>query len=80
MAIATKEFTYAPPGASGSVVPLKERYDNFIGGQWVAPVNGKYAVDLTPATGQAFTEVPQSTPEDVELALDAAHRGKGRLG
>ena len=80
MATATKEFTYAPPGASGSVVPLKERYDNFIGGRWVAPVKGKYAVDLTPATGQAFTEVPRSTPEDVELALDAAHAAKVAWG
>ena len=37
MTVATKEFTYAPPGAAGSPVPLRERYDNFIGGRWVAP-------------------------------------------
>ena len=73
MAIDTREFTYSPPGAKGSPVPLKERYDNFIGGGWVAPVKGQYAVDLSPATGKAFTEVPRSTAEDVELALDAAH-------
>jgi hypothetical protein len=40
MAVLDKEFTYAPPGTTGSPVPVKERYDNFIGGQWVAPVNG----------------------------------------
>ena len=34
MAVLEKEFTYAPPGMSGSPVPLKERYDNFIGGRW----------------------------------------------
>jgi aldehyde dehydrogenase len=73
VAIDTREFTYSPPGAKGSPVPLKERYDNFIGGAWVAPVKGQYAVDLSPATGKAFTEVPRSTVEDVELALDAAH-------
>ena len=28
---------YAAPGESGSVVELKERYENFIGGEWVAP-------------------------------------------
>ena len=75
-----REFTYAPPGASGSPVPLKERYDNFIGGRWIAPVKGGYQVDLTPATGKPFTEVPRSTGEDVELALDAAHGAKDRLG
>ena len=71
-----REFTYAPPGMSGSPVPLKERYDNFIGGRWVAPVKGGYEVDLTPATGKPITEVPRSTGEDVELALDAAHKAK----
>ena len=80
MTIASREFTYAAPGASGSPVPLKERYDNFIGGRWVAPVKGHYAVNLTPVTGQSFTEVPVSTPEDVELALDAAHAAKGAWG
>jgi aldehyde dehydrogenase len=76
MAVLEKEFTYAPPGLAGSPVPLKERYDNFIGGRWVAPKKGGYAVDLTPATGLPITEVPQSTAEDVELALDAAHAAK----
>ena len=76
MTVATKEFQYAPPGASGSPVRLRERYDNFIGGRWVPPVKGKYEVDLAPATGLPFTEVPRSTAEDVELALDAAHAAK----
>jgi aldehyde dehydrogenase len=80
MTVATKEFTYAPPGAAGSPVPLRERYDNFIGGRWVAPVKGQYAVNLTPATGRSFTEVPRSTVEDVELALDAAHAAKDAWG
>jgi aldehyde dehydrogenase len=80
MTIASREFTYASPGAAGSPVPLKERYDNFIGGRWVAPVKGHYAVNLTPVTGRSFTEVPVSTPEDVELALDAAHAAKGAWG
>jgi aldehyde dehydrogenase len=80
MTVATKEFQYAPPGAAGSPVPLRERYDNFIGGRWVAPVKGQYVVNLTPATGLPFTEVPRSTAEDVELALDAAHAAKGAWG
>jgi aldehyde dehydrogenase len=64
---------YVPPGEPGSIVSVKPRYENFIGGKWLAPTQGKYRVDLSPATGRPITEVAQSTPEDVELALDAAH-------
>jgi aldehyde dehydrogenase len=80
MTMATKEFTYAPPGQAGSPVPLRERYDNFIGGRWIAPVKGLYVPNLTPATGKPFTEVPRSTVEDVELALDAAHAARAAWG
>lgn len=64
---------YANPGDEGSVVTFKPRYDNFIGGEYVAPVKGQYFENPTPITGQIFTEVARSTAEDIELALDAAH-------
>ncbi len=63
---------YAAPGDAGSVVSFKSRYDNFIGGEYVAPVKGQYFENPTPVTGQTFTEVARGTAEDVELALDAA--------
>jgi aldehyde dehydrogenase len=80
MATIEKQATYAAPGEPGSAVDLKDRYDNFIGGHWVAPVRGEYSENVTPATGQPFTEVPRSTPEDIELALDAAHAAKEAWG
>ena len=64
---------YARPGSEGSNVTVKDRYDHWIGGQWVAPVQGRYFENVTPVTGQPFTEVARSTEEDIELALDAAH-------
>jgi aldehyde dehydrogenase len=76
MATIEKVTTYEAPGHAGSPVALKSRYDNFIGGHWIAPINGKYAENLTPATGEPFTEVPCSSAEDIELALDAAHAAK----
>ena len=76
MATIEKVATYAAPGQHDSPVELKSRYENFIGGHWVAPIRGNYAENLTPATGEPFTEVPRSTAEDVELALDAAHAAK----
>ena len=63
---------YAAPGETGSVVAFKSRYENFIGGEFVAPVKGQYFENATPITGQAFTEIARGTAEDIELALDAA--------
>ncbi|ADG80628.1 Aldehyde dehydrogenase (NAD(+)) OS=Tsukamurella paurometabola (strain ATCC 8368 / DSM / CCUG 35730 / CIP 100753 / JCM 10117 / KCTC 9821 / NBRC 16120 / NCIMB 702349 / NCTC 13040) OX=521096 GN=Tpau_4058 PE=3 SV=1 [Tsukamurella paurometabola] len=64
---------YARPGAPGSLMSYQSRYDNLIGGQWVAPVQGRYFENPSPVTGQVFCEVARSTAEDIELALDAAH-------
>ncbi len=64
---------YAPPGEFGSVVDYAPRYENWIGGEWVKPVKGRYFENPTPVTGRTFTEVAQSGADDVELALDAAH-------
>jgi len=71
---------YAAPGRPGSVVEVKNRYDNFIGGRWVAPVKGGYSKNMSPATNGLICEVPASSAEDVELALDAAHAAKQKWG
>ncbi len=72
--------TYLAPGQPGSLVEVKSRYDNFIGGHWVPPSRGEYMQNITPGTGHPFTEVARSTAEDVDLALDAAHAAKERWG
>lgn len=71
---------YANPGSDSAVVSFKPRYENFIGGKWVAPVKGQYFENITPVTGEVICEIPDSTPEDVELALDAAHKAKDAWG
>lgn len=53
---------------------FKTHYDNFIGGQWVAPVKGQYFENASPIDGKTFTKVARSTKEDIDLALDAAHK------
>ncbi|UYQ77781.1 aldehyde dehydrogenase family protein [Glutamicibacter sp. JL.03c] len=64
---------YANPNTDGALVNFKERYENYIGGQWVAPAKGMYFENVTPVTGKVFCEVARSTAEDIEVALDAAH-------
>ncbi len=73
-------MVYAFPNTEGSIVQFKERYDNFIGGKWTAPVKGQYFDNVTPVTGKAFCQVARSTEEDIELALDAAHKAKHSWG
>ena len=60
--------------------PYKEKYDNFIGGKWVKPVDGKYFENITPISGKPFCEVARSNEKDIELALDAAHAAKDAWG
>ena len=71
---------YADPGQPGSKVTFKTRYDNFIGGQWVPPVEGQYFDNITPVTGKVFCQVARSQAADIELALDAAHKARDAWG
>ena len=71
---------YAAPGAAGAKVQFKSKYDNFIGGKWVAPVKGVYFDVVTPITGLVFTQAARSGAEDIELALDAAHAAADKWG
>jgi aldehyde dehydrogenase len=57
-------------------IVIRPKYDNYIGGQWVAPTRGQYFSNPTPVTGRPLCEVARSTAEDIEKALDAAHAAK----
>ena len=64
---------FARPGSAGALMSYESRYGNFIGGEWVAPAQGRYFENPTPVTGQPFCEIPRSDEADIEKALDAAH-------
>ncbi|MDI4655149.1 MULTISPECIES: aldehyde dehydrogenase [Xanthobacter] len=63
-----------------TAAPFKERYGNFINGQWTEPVSGRYFANHSPVNGQLLCEVARSEAADVELALDAAHAAKTAWG
>ncbi|MEU6736415.1 MULTISPECIES: acetaldehyde dehydrogenase ExaC [Streptomyces] len=73
-------MVYAQPGTEGSLVSFAPRYENFIGGDWTPPAEGRYFGNPSPVTGEVFTEVARSTKADIELALDAAHAAAGAWG
>lgn len=65
---------YANPGTEGAIVNYRERYDNYIGGEWVPPVDGKYMDNITPVTGEVFCQVARGTEADINKAIDAAEK------
>ena len=65
---------YANPGQPEAKVNFRDRYDNFIGGDWVPPAAGQYLDNITPVTGKIFCQVPNSTADDVDRAVAAAQK------
>ena len=70
----------ATPGSAESSIKVESRYGNFIGGEWVPPSKGEYFENPTPITGKIISEIPRSTAEDIDLALDAAHGARRAWG
>ncbi|NPU94682.1 MAG: aldehyde dehydrogenase [Gammaproteobacteria bacterium] len=71
---------YAHPGQPKALVTFKSRYENFIGGKWVPPVKQQYFKNISPVNGEVFCEIPRSSAEDIDLALDAAHKAADSWG
>ena len=64
---------YAKPGSSDALHAFKDKYDNFIGGEWIAPADGNYFENVSPVDGETYCEVARSSQADLDKALDAAH-------
>ncbi len=47
---------------------------NFIGGEFVPPLNGKFLENIDPSRGVAYSLVPDSSAADVEKAIQAAQK------
>ena len=71
---------YAHPGTEGAIVSFKAKYGNYIGGEFVAPVDGNYFTNTSPVNGKAIAEFPRSTAKDIDKALDAAHAAADAWG
>ncbi|MHC0551978.1 acetaldehyde dehydrogenase ExaC [Salinicoccus sp. CNSTN-B1] len=59
---------------------IKTQYENFIGGEWVPPVKGDYFENESPVIGEKVSKVPRSTKEDVDKAVEAAHKAHAEWG
>ncbi len=65
---------YPQAGAAGAPQSFASRYDNFIDGRWQPALSGQTLDAITPISGKVYTQVARSGAEDIERALDAAHR------
>ena len=71
---------YAYPNTENSPVQFRKKYNNFINGEWVAPVDGEYFDNPSPIDGKIICQVARSKAADIEKALDAAHAAKDAWG
>ncbi|MEU7144245.1 aldehyde dehydrogenase family protein [Nocardia sp. NPDC046473] len=69
---------YARPGSDSGIVSYATRYDNFIDGDWAAPIEGRYFDNVSPVDGETFCTVARSSAADIDLALEAAHAAAER--
>ena len=59
---------------------FKAQYENYIGGEWVAPVDGEYFDDTSPIDGGLIARVPKSNSKDIDLAVEAASKAADAWG
>ena len=50
---------------------LKEVYDNYIGGEWTPPVDGRYFEGISPIDNSVLAKAAQSNRKDIDLAVKA---------
>ncbi len=59
---------------------FKPQYENYIGGEWLAPVDGEYFDNTSPVDGSHITRIPKSNSKDIDLAVKAAGKAAGAWG
>ncbi len=59
---------------------FKAQYENYIGGEWVAPVDGEYFENTSPIDGSLIARVPKSNSKDIDLAVEAAGKAADAWG
>ncbi len=73
MKAAPPNWSYAPAPES-TPVPLQERFDLFIDGEFSPPSSGQDFPSLNPATGREFTRIARAGQPDVDRAVEAAEQ------
>jgi aldehyde dehydrogenase (NAD+) len=67
-------FDYAPSIESTAPVTIRDRYDLFIGGEWVAPASDEFFPTVNPATEEKLADIAFADAADVDRAVRAARK------
>ncbi len=67
---APTSWEYAPAPESREVVTLRERYDHYVGGEWLEP--SETYTTISPSSEESLAQIGQASPEEVGLAVAAA--------
>ena len=57
-----------------------QKLQNYIGGELKDPLDGKYLDNYNPATGEVYSNIPDSGEKDVQLAVEAAQKAAREWG
>jgi aldehyde dehydrogenase (NAD+) len=69
-----KSWKYDAAPESTSHIKLKDKYDLFIGGEFVKPLSKKYFSTLNPATNQSIAKIADANDKDVDRAVKSARK------
>ena len=67
-------WNYAPALEANNYIKLRDRYQLFINGRFVAPKSGEFFDSINPATEEKLAEIGSANEKDVDLAVKAARR------
>ncbi len=70
----SSDWNLVPAPESTSVVNIKEKYDLFINGKFVAPKSGNYFDTINPANEKVLAKVAEANQDDIDLAVKAARK------
>jgi len=70
----SSDWNLAPAPESTTHFKLKETYDLFINGKFVAPKSGKYFDTINPATEKVLAKVAEANEADIDSAVKAARK------
>lgn len=71
-----ERWVYDPAPQSSDHVTLREKYDLFVDGRWVAPRGRRHFETINPATEQPLARVAQAGAADVDAAVKAARKAQ----
>ena len=70
----SSDWNLVPAPESTATIKLKETYDLFINGKFVAPKSGIYFDTINPANEKVLAKVAEANEEDIDLAVKAARK------